>query len=238
VIRLTNDIPDPFQKPEDYEKYVQAENENIKAQVAADQLRRREERQRILQNQQIMQKVETETRERKRKELIAEQTYGMDKAQIKWYDRLMTLQGLIERSSGDQRSDYQAESAILMEKMLSKGRVVGVVDFTPVSILVSNHGLIDNNARYHSGVLGSYESTTLSLEYDKEDKNWYLVKMSNISHTNLLIKDKILVHIIDKLQETKANPIQGDLFPRKQELPPARPATKAETEKKCKGLFR
>jgi hypothetical protein len=234
------DIPDPFPTPEAYEAYVREERENLKLQVEAQRKKRQDDRLKAIQEQNRIDNWSIEQKKQKRIELIQRQTYGMDKQQVAIYERLMDLQTLIEKAAGDEKEDLKAEWSILMQKMLSKGRIVGTSSFLPATVLlnVSGNGIIDNNGKYHSGVLGSYDTTSWTLEADPENKEqFFLVKLGVIEGTNIMIKDKIKVVILDKAPEIPRNH-SPDLFPTPQKLPEARTLTKTETEKKRKGLFR
>lgn len=232
-------IPDPYPTPEAYEKHMQGENERLKLAVEAEKQRRMSERIRQAQQAVLAEKMDKDNKQRRDKEFLEAQTFGMNPHQKKTYERLMQLQSHIESSSGNQREDYQAEYAVLIEELVKEGRIVGTSYFVPATVLinVSGNGVVDDKGKYHDGTFSAYQTTPWLLEKDKESGERFLTKMGVIDKTNILIKDKIKIVILDKTPEPVPNK-SVDLFPKKQELGTVREPTKAETEKKKKGLFR
>jgi len=234
---MSNNIPDPFQKPEDYEKYRQQQDEQLKLAVEAEKQRRINERLRAAQQAQIVETMDREAKKRKDAEFFEHQTAGMNEHQKKIYKRLMELQPYIESSSGDKRVDLQSEYAVLMNELIKGGRVVDSISFVqePILISTSGHGLIFQG-HYHQGVVGAFDTTTWILKQDSETKQLYLGKMSVIDKTNIMIEDRVLVNILDKYPDVVPNK-SPDLFPKKQELDAARPLTENEVKEKKKRFF-
>jgi len=228
----------PYSTPEAYEKHIQEENEQLKQAVEAAKQARINERSRKAQEARIIESMDRESKRRKDAEFLEHQTAGMSPHQKKIYERLMQLQPLIESSSGDKRVDYQSEYSVLLGELVKGGRVVDSISFVqePILISTSGHGLIFQG-HYHQGTVGAFDTTTWSLKQDPKTHQLYLGKMSVIDKTNIMIEDRVLISVIDEYPKPVPNK-SPEIFPKPQKLDTARPATKAETEKKRKGLFR
>jgi len=227
----------PYSTPEAYEKHIQEENEQLKQAVEAAKQARINERSRKAQEARIIESMDRESKRRKDAEFLEHQTAGMSPHQKKIYERLMQLQPLIESSSGDKRVDYQSEYSVLLGELVKGGRVVDSISFVqePILISTSGHGLIFQG-HYHQGTVGAFDTTTWILKQDSQTKEMYLGKMSVIDKSNIMIEDRVLIRVIDCYPQPVPNK-SPDLFPRKQELPDARPI-KPEEQKKRKGLFK
>jgi hypothetical protein len=184
----------------------------------------------------IYEKIDEQSRRRKYEELIESQCRGMDKVQRKIYERMMELGPIIDSSTGDKRDDARAEYSVLLAKLVENGRVVDSITFVqePILVSTSGHGLI-YQGHYHAGVVGSFDHTDWILKQDSKTGQLFLAKMSNIDKTNILIMDKVLINIVDEYPKVVSNK-SPDIFPKKQELPDARPI-KPEEQKKRRKFF-
>jgi len=224
----------PYATPEAYEKHMQEENEQLQLAVKADRERRINERARAAQQARIIETMDRESKKRKDAEFFEHQTAGMNDHQKKIYHRLTELSFLIESSAGDKKIDAQSEYSVLLSELVKGGRVVDSISFVqePILISTSGHGLIFQG-HYHQGTVGAFDTTTWSLKQDPKTHQLYLGKMSVIDKTNIMIEDRVLISVIDEYPKPVPNK-SPELFPKPQKLDTARPATKAETEKKRK----
>jgi hypothetical protein len=181
--------------------------------------------------------MDRESKRRKDAEFIERQTAGFSKQQKTFYKRLMVLGPIIEGSAGDAKIDAQSEYSVLLGELVKGGRYVGEVNFVqePILISTSGHGLIFQG-KYHQGTIGAFDTTTWLLKQDPKTKELYLGRMGVIEHTNVLIEDRLAINILDKYPDVVPKNKSPDIFPRKQELPDARPI-KPEEQKKRRKFF-
>ena len=223
--------------PDELIAHEQERIAEIQQRVEAEKQRKRNEHIRRAEQARLSETIDKETKQRRDREFFDNQTFGMSEHQKKIYKRLLELQPFIESSSGNQREDVKAEYAVLTDELVKEGRIVGTSTFVPATVLVnvSGNGVVDNLGIYHGGTFSAYQTTSWRLEREP-DGQMFLTKMGIVEHTNLLIKDKIKIVVLDNTPEPVPNK-SVDLFPKPPKEEPVRPLTEKETKEKKKRMF-
>ena len=132
--------------------------------------------------------------------------YGLDEQQIKDLDEIIKLSPQIQSlPRGVERVKLQTKFDILMERLTEKGRNLGDLTFIKKTYYESSKGdyflFPDAQGKYHlnAGALGSFRTTSISLQVDKDGTPLKTVEPSIIegippipinNYQTIVIKDK------------------------------------------------
>jgi hypothetical protein len=205
VISKMSEKQPRYLSPEEaaYEEQRNLENEQKKAQIeAAKQSFRklREQKDKELAAKIMADRLASEQRQKAQLESF---TVGFDNQQKKDWERLYVIESKLNSiPDGDEKDALLAEYGVLLANIQNKGRLLGEAQFIQeyIYISVSGNGLIFRG-QYHNGVVGAYDTTDQSLQYDKESDTYYLVMPSHIENSNIDILNKLKVVIVDKVPD-------------------------------------